>query len=65
MLLNVKPASSGGGEVALLWGSLKVLVVLMETVEVVRVPVSNREKKIKNLQYILRSSNCRLNKLTF
>lgn len=50
MLPNVEPASSHWEEGTLLWDSLKVLVVLMETVEVVRVPERSREmNKIKNL----------------
>lgn len=49
MLLNAEAHLTGTR-----WGSLKVLVVLMETVEVVRVPRSNREMmKIKNLHPVL------------
>ncbi len=44
MLSNGDTASSHWDEGTLLWDSLKVLVVLMETVEVVRVPVRETEK---------------------
>lgn len=43
MLLNVEAASSHWGDVTSLWDSLKVLVVLVELVEMVGVPGSNRE----------------------
>lgn len=45
MQLSVEPASSHWGEVTSLWDSLKIRVVLMEAVEVVGVPGSNRERK--------------------
>lgn len=47
MLLNVEPTPSHRDEMTSLCDSLEVLVVLMETVEVISVPLSKREKEKK------------------
>lgn len=42
---TAEPASLNWSKLMLLWNRLKIWVILMESVEVVRVPVGNREKK--------------------